>query len=146
MIIWCMVPDIWSATDRIFWYFGIFFWPFTPLTTQKIKILQKWTFHTIAPLMTIIWYMIPEIWTTKDRIFVSLGQFLPFYPTNNPKNQKFQKNEKTWRYHHFKHVYQKQQSFEVQFLRYRVRKTEFYVILVHFLPLYLPNNQENQNF
>ena len=41
MIIWCMVPDIWSATDRIFWYFGIFFWPFTPLTNQKIKNFKK---------------------------------------------------------------------------------------------------------
>ena len=104
-------------------FFGIldyFFGLLPPLTTQKIKILQKWTFHTIVPLMTIIWYMIPEIWSTTDRIFVSLGQFLQFYPTN-PKNQKFQKNENTWRYHHFKHVHQKRQSYEVQFLRYGVR-------------------------
>ena len=31
-IIWCMVPEIWSAEDRIFDHFGPFFCPFTPLT------------------------------------------------------------------------------------------------------------------
>ena len=25
MVIWCMLPEIWSATDRIFCYFGRFF-------------------------------------------------------------------------------------------------------------------------
>ena len=35
---------------------------------------------------------------------------------------------------------------EVQFLRYGVRQTEFFVILGHFLPSYPPNKQENQNF
>ena len=40
-IIWCMVPEIWSATDRIFIHFGTFF-ALLPLTTQKIKILKKW--------------------------------------------------------------------------------------------------------
>ena len=43
-------------------------------------------------------------------------------------------------------MYQKPQSYEVQFLRYRVRWTEFFVILGHFLPFYHPNNWENQNF
>ena len=41
-----------------------------------------------------------------------------------------------WRYHHFTHVYQKPQSYEVRFLRYGVRQTEFFVILVYFLPFY----------
>ena len=38
--------------------------------------------------------MVPEIWSTKDIIFVILGHFLPFYPTNNPKNQNFEKMKK----------------------------------------------------
>ena len=53
-IIWCMVPEILSATDRIFCHFGPFF-SFTPLTTWKIQILKKWSncleilsFHTCA--------------------------------------------------------------------------------------------------
>ena len=34
--------------------------------------------------------MVPEIWSTLD-IFLILNHFLPFYPTNNPKNQNFEK-------------------------------------------------------
>ena len=41
-IIWCMVPEIWSVTDRIFLSFWIAFCPFTPLLTWKIKIFKKW--------------------------------------------------------------------------------------------------------
>ena len=37
--------------------------------------------------------MIPDIWSTTDRIFCQFGQFLPFYPTNNLKNQNFEKME-----------------------------------------------------
>ena len=36
----CMVPEVWSVTDRIFCHFGLFF-AFTLLTTQKIKILKN---------------------------------------------------------------------------------------------------------
>ena len=42
-----------------------------------------------------------------------------------------------WRYHHFTYVYQKPQLYEVQFLRYEVREN-FFVILPHSLPFYLP--------
>ena len=68
-------------------------------------------------------------------------------PPKTPKKSKFWKNEKKcWRYHHFTQVYQKPQLYEVQFLRYGVRQTEFFVILGHFLPSYPSNNYENQNF
>ena len=30
----------------------------------------------------------------KTKFFVILGYFLPFYPSNNTKNQNFEKNEK----------------------------------------------------
>ena len=45
--------------------------------------------------MTIIQCMVSEVWSTTDRIFVILGRFLPFYPTNNPKNQDLEKMKKT---------------------------------------------------
>ena len=61
------------------------------------------------------------------------------------KKKKKQKTKKCWRYHHFTHVYQKPQSYEVQFLRYGVRQ-DFFVILGHFLPFYPFNNPENQDF
>ena len=38
--------------------------------------------------------MAPEIWNVTE-FFVILGHFLPFYPTNNPKNQNFEKMKKT---------------------------------------------------
>ena len=45
----CMVPVIWRATDIIFRHFGPFFCPFTPLIGWKIKILRKiktpWRYH-----------------------------------------------------------------------------------------------------
>ena len=40
-IIWCMVPEIWCVTGRIFSFWTIFC-PLTLLTTQKMKILKKW--------------------------------------------------------------------------------------------------------
>ena len=77
-----------------------------------------------------------------------MGHFLPSPHLQNPqKNQNFEKKI-CWRYHHFTHVYQKPQSYEVQFLRFRVRQTEFFVILCHFSPFYPPppRSLENQNF
>ena len=51
-----------------------------------------------------------------------------------------------WRYHHFTQVYEKSQSYDVRLLRCRVRLTEFFLILDHFLPFYPINNPINQNF
>ena len=57
------------------------------------------------------------------------------------------KNEKIcWRYHDFTHVYQKSQSHDVRFLRYRVRQAEFFDVLGHFLTFQPPENPKNQNF
>ena len=40
--------------------------------------------------------MIPEIWSTTDRIFCHFGPFFcTFYLTNSPKNQNFEKLKKT---------------------------------------------------
>ena len=37
--------------------------------------------------------MVPEIWSATDN-FCHFGPFLPFYPTNNPKNQYFETMKK----------------------------------------------------
>ena len=96
--------------------------------------------------MTIIWCMVPEIWSMIDRIFCHFGLFFALLPPNN-KNLKFWKNEKnSWRYYHFIHVYQKWQSYDVWFLRYWAQRTEFFVNLDHFLHFYPLNNLKNQNF
>ena len=48
MIIWSMVPEISSTTDRIFSHFGPFFALFYLLTptTQRIKVFKKWKKNT----------------------------------------------------------------------------------------------------
>ena len=78
-----MVPEIQSKTGRIFCHFGPFFLHFYPLTTHKIKILKQWknnlkmsSFYTCVPKITIIWCMLPEIWSPTDIIF---GHFGPLF-------------------------------------------------------------------
>ena len=67
---------------------------------------------------------------------VILGHFFPF-TTSKTSKTKILKNEKIcWSYHHFTNVYQKSQSYDVHFLRLKVRQTGFFVILGHFLPFY----------
>ena len=115
-VTWCMVPEIWNATDRISCHFGPFFAflpppPPPPAPTpnnpknqnfEKLKkrpggiiILQTCTINDN--------HMMYSSWDMKyDRQnFLSLWTvFLPFYYPNNPKNQNFEKNEtKVCRYH-----------------------------------------------
>ena len=78
--------------------------------------------------MTVVWCIIPQIWSEMDRIFCNFG---PFF---------------AWRYYHFTHVYHKWKSYDVWFLRYGAWWAEFCVILDHFLHFYPPNNPKNQNF
>ena len=62
----------------------------------------------------------------------------------------FGKNDKIcWRYHHFTHVYQKPQSYEIQFLRYEVRQffLSFWTIFCPLCPLPLTAQKTNfENF
>ena len=95
--------------------------------------------------MTIIWCMVPEIWSMTDIIFCHSGPFFALLPLYGPRKSKFSKK---WKKHlkilsFYKH---KWQSYDVWFLRYGVQQTEFFVILDHFLPFYPPNNPKNQNF
>ena len=132
------------------------FWLFYPSNNSKKQNFGKMKKEPgdiiilhMRTIMTIIWFIVPEImelcWN-MDRdteiFFVILGYFLPFYPTNNPKNQNFEKTFKkdlTWRYRHFTLACHKWWSYDVWFLRYGTRWTEFFVILDHFLPFYPPH-------
>ena len=50
------------------------------------------SFYTCVPQTTIIWCMIPEIWSRKSDFLVILDYFLfSFYSSNNPENQHFEK-------------------------------------------------------
>ena len=62
----------------------------------------------------------------SKQLCLILGHFLPFYSTNNLKNENFGKIEyHTWRSHHFTLVYHKWQSYDLWFLWYGTWQTEF---------------------
>ena len=44
------------------------------------------------------------------------------------------------------YVYNKSRSYDVWFLKCKVQRTKFFVILGHFFPFDPPNNPKNQNF
>ena len=44
--------------------------------------------------MTIIWCMVPEIWSLMDRMFCHFGPFFTLLPPKNPKNHNFEKKRK----------------------------------------------------
>ena len=131
-IIWYMVPEISTATDRFFLSSWGIFCPFTPLTAQKKKILKKWkscleiSFYTSEPKIM----NDHRLYCSWDKVcdrcnyFSFWAIFCPFTPLTARKikiSKKWKKN--AWRYHHFTHVYQKLWLY-VQFLRYGARQTD----------------------
>ena len=101
-IVWCMVLKIWSIADRIFSHFGPFYALLPPnnLENQNFEKMKKnnWRYHHFTKVYHKwqsydVWFLRYEAWQTD--FFVILGHFLPFYPTNNPKNQNFEKMKTT---------------------------------------------------
>ena len=132
--------------------FSAIFCPFNPLTTRKIKILklkQTPADIIILHISTINNnHMIHGSWDMDhDRHnFLSFWTvFGPFTPYESRQSKLWKDDKNTWRYYHFTNVYHKRQSYDVWFLRYRVQRTEFFVILDSFLPFKPPNNPKNQN-
>ena len=72
---WDMVHDDDGDWCNCYFSFWAIFCPFTPLTTQKIKVLKKWKkplsyyhfFYICAPKIMIRWCMVPEICCATDR-------------------------------------------------------------------------------
>ena len=92
--------------------------------------------------------MIYSSWDIEcDRLkLVILGHFLPFYSPKNPKKVEILKKWKnTWRYH-FALVYDKWPSYDVWFLRYGMRWTDFFCHFGPFFAFLPPNNPKNHNF
>ena len=96
--------------------------------------------------MTIIWCMLPEIWSVTYNFLLFWTIFCTFSPLTTRKIKILKKWKKNnGRYYHITHVYLKWQSYDVWFLRYEAWQIEFF-IMNHFLPFYPPNNPKNQNF
>ena len=105
--------------------FWIIFYPFTLLTTWKIKnekILQKVLKKLkrqpeISSFHISVWFLRYEVWQTEFLSFWAI--FCPFTPLTTQKIKllkKFLKNPS--RYHHFTQVSQKPWSYATLFLRY----------------------------
>ena len=92
------------------------FLSFYPTNNPKNQNLQKlkknsnnkkntWIYHhltQVKPKIMIICYTVPEIWHVTDVIVIfHFGLFFSFLPTNNPKNQNFEKIKKNTRRYHY---------------------------------------------
>ena len=90
--------------DRCNCYFSFWaiFCPSTPLTAQKTKISKKFkkrpeisSFNTNVPKITIICFIVPEIWhVTVIIVIFNFGLFFALLPLWQPEKWKLQKNEK----------------------------------------------------
>ena len=140
-----------------------------PPNNLKNQILKKWkkcpeilSFYICVPQMTIMWYTVPDIWSTTDWIFCHLDYSLPFYPPNT-ENQNFEKMKKLPEDIIILHMCTiNEKSYDVSFLRYeheRKKQLEIssfwswhaadVILLFHFgllFTLLLPwKAQKNQN-
>ena len=77
------------AHDRYNCYFSFWaiFFPFTPLTVQKLKNSKKWkktleisSFNTGVPKIMIICFTVPEIWHVTDVTIFNFGLFFALPP------------------------------------------------------------------
>ena len=142
---WCMLTQIWSATDIIFCHFRPFFallphyWPRKSKFGKYVK--NTWRYFPFTHVhhksrSYDVWFLRYKVQRTKS--FVILGHFFPFDPPNNPKNQNFEKTKKSWRYCHFTLVYHKWRSYDVWFLRYQAQQQSEFVVILGYFCLFTP--------
>ena len=101
VIIWCMIPETWHTTDRIFCHFGLFF-AFSPLyQPEKTKFwkneINAWRHYDFTHFHLKwksydVWFLRYGVCLTE--FFFILHKFLHLYPTNSLKNQNFEKMKK----------------------------------------------------
>ena len=99
-IIWCMVPEIWSASDILFYHSRSFFALLPPRDpeNQYFEKMKKTPEEIILQMRTKNEsHMMYGPWEMKwnGHNFLSFWSILcPFTPPNNPKNQNFEKWKK----------------------------------------------------
>ena len=148
-IIWCMVPEIWSATDRIFCHSGLFF--ALVLWAQKIKILKKWkehvnifSFYKCVPQMTVTWSVSWDMECNEQNFLSFWTVFCPFTPLTTWKIKILETPEDIIILHRWtiNDSHMRNGSWDMECWR-----TEFFVnFMDHFFPFFPSNNQKNQNF
>ena len=138
MIIWCMVHEILSTTDRTFCHLELFFALLSPNNPEnqnfeKMKktpggiIIFKHEYHTWKSCD--VWFL--RYGSRQTEFFLILNHLLPFYKI-------------AWRFHNFTQVYHKWLSYDIWFLRYEVQQTECFCHLGPFFDL-LPLSSKNEN-
>ena len=113
---------------------------------KKLRILfyfkktkkKTWRYHYFTPVHQKFRYDDTEC----DRLKLVIWSFFARLPPLKPQNIRILKNFKNWWGYYFTYEYQKPQSYEVRFLRYRVRD-----IFCHFRSFFaLLLLMENQNY
>ena len=117
-IIWCMVPEIQSATDRIFCHFGPNTWRY-----NFLNVYQNGQSYDV-------WFLRYGGWPTK--FFVILYHFLHFYPLTTWTIKILKNWKKYLEILSFTHVYHKCMVPEIW------STTEFFVLLDHFFCHFTP--------
>ena len=98
--------------------------------------------------MTIIWCIVPEIWSVMDIIFCHFGPFFAFLPPQKPEKSKFWRKRKK----HLETLSFYKSIPKILIICYPVPEiwhmTDVIVIFIlgYFLPFYPPNSPKNQNF
>ena len=129
--------------------------PFSPLTTQKIKILKlkknktkknMWRFIILHICTINDNHMLYGSWEMEcdTHNFLSFWTvFCPVTPLRTQKikilkSEKRKKEKKNWRFYHLTHVYHKWESCNVWFLRYGARRTDYFCHFGSFFTCLLP--------
>ena len=105
-IMWCMAPDISSGTDRIFCHFGLLFTFLCPPNNPENQIFEKMKINPGDIIILHIkyhksksydiWFLRYGVWQIEFFSFwIIFCPFTPRSPTNNPKNQNFEKMKRT---------------------------------------------------
>ena len=91
-IIWCMVPEIWSMTDRERF---VILDRFSKFWKTKKRLLEISSLYTSVPKIMIICYTVPEIWHVTNLIVIfHFGLFLPPFTPLTAQKSKFKKMRK----------------------------------------------------
>ena len=142
-IIWCMVPKMSSATDRLFvnFYHFLSFYPIKNPRNQNLEKMKKIHGDIIILHMSTKNhdYMLYCAWDMARKgcnYFSFWDIFCPFTPLTTRKMKISKKKEKNARrYHHFTQVYQKPSSYAIVFLRYGATDA---IVIFHFGLFFCP--------
>ena len=128
-IIWCVLPEIWCATDNFLSYW-LTFLPFGPTLWKKCK--KTWTYyHSYARVPKWRSY---DVWLLKYK--GTTDSLLTFFALL-PKKSIFKKMKKNaWRYYHFTQVYQKSWSYAMLYCSWGMTRDRLlFFILSYFFSL-----------